>query len=85
MKIEDLENINKVIFDSQSYLLEKIRHHNCEIENLKNKNDIKIQQLEFKLSSAYVEIKTLYSSPQYLIGRFILSPFIFIRKILKLK
>jgi hypothetical protein len=85
MKIEDLENINKVIFDSQSYLLEKIRHHNCEIENIKIHYDKIIQQLEFKLTSAYAEINAVYSSPRYITGRFILSPFIVLKKILRLR
>jgi hypothetical protein len=84
MKLEDLENINKIIFDSQSYLLEKIRHHNCEIENLRIHYDKAIQQLEFKLTSAYDEINTVYSSPRYLTGRLILSPFIILKKMLRL-
>lgn len=85
MKIEDIENINKVIFDSQAYLLEKIRHHNCEIESMKNNYEKRIQELGFKLTSAYAEINSVYSSPRYITGRFILSPFIVLKKILRLR
>lgn len=85
MNINDLENINKIIFDSQSHLLEKIRHHGCEIENLKLKHQKQIFELEVKLAKAYEEINTVYSSPRYLTGRLILSPFIILKKIVRIR
>ena len=85
MKIEDIETINKIIYDSQSYLLEKIRHHHCEIENLRLTHEKQIQELNYKLINAYQEINTVYASPRYLSGRIILAPFAIFKKILRIR
>ena len=83
MNIEDLETFNKIIFDSQSHLLEKIRHHNCEIENIKLNYEKSIQDLNHKLQNAYDEINIVYSSPRYQVGRICLMPFSLIKKLIR--